>query len=252
MKKVLCGLFAIIICLSITGCGDKSNDEKKLDKKDVTNSSVKKQSSKDEKNVENYVIEEEDGKVIIPLTGNTTQVYYHDGKNVTDFEVYIDWGSNKEAKSMYNSLKDMMTDEALGEIDSIDVKGQYVVYNYNKEGYGIETYDELIEFAKVYNIILDANSKYKAEDEISWVSTDYPRPDDCTLVSAKDDINGIKVFVKWDSIEAAKEYKSVIKNLGDFGTVEETDDYFAFQGTKVRISYSNTDEKENYILFISE
>lgn len=99
---------------------------------------------------------------------------------------------------------------------------------------------------------MDANSKSKAVDEISWVSTDYPRPDDCTLVSAKDDINGIKVFVKWGSIEAAKEYKSVIKNLGDFGTVEETDDYFAFQGTKVRISYSNTDEKENYILFISE
>lgn len=59
----------------------------------------------------------------------------------------------KEDESIYDFLKSMMTDNALSEIYSIDVKGQYVVYNYNKEGYGIETYDKLIEFAKAYNIL---------------------------------------------------------------------------------------------------
>ena len=275
MKRKIFTVFIIVLMLLVgilvlTGCAKKEENkvdttnntannvvtEKENNKETTTNNIANNETNDktDEKDVIDYEIKEEDGKVIIKLGGVLTQVYYHDNEKVTDFELYMEYKDNQEAQQMYEYLDaySKSLSEPDDTIDYIEVRGKYVVYNYNEKGFNeVVTYEQLVEYAKAYNIILDANNKKNEEDQISWPSVEYPRPDNCVLVSLVPDASGVKLIVKWADVEAAKAYKKVVKENGDYGIVEGDEvNHYAFQGTKVRISYDKNNESENYILFI--
>lgn len=245
-KKILCGLLAIMLCISLTGCGDKTNSEN--NQNNSNNNSSEKENSKDNEVVD-YEIKDEDGKVIIDLGGSTTQVYYHDGEMITDFEIYLDWKDNKTAKEMAAIAKQAADDS----IDWIEAKGKYVVYNYKEGNYNdMTTYEELRDYAKVFNVVLDANNKKNEADTMEWPTSDYPRPDNCVLVKLAQDASGVKLIVKWNSAEDVTAYKKLLAKEYDvtFYTSEgdgiNNNNYI---GKEISLFYSKSDENQNYILF---
>lgn len=210
------------------------------------------QNGNDSQDADNFEIKEEDGKVIIKLGEITTQVYYHDGEKVTDYEVYLEWKSHKEAEEMLGYYETLAEEDET--IDSIKVMGQYLVYNYNEEGFGgIETYEDLVDYAKTFNVLVEAAkkaAKEAADEEFDLMSgIELPMPENCEILSTVEEADGIKMFVEWEDLQAARDYRLAVKQAGEYGTVEEVPGFFAFQGVTIRISYDEENAENNYVLF---
>lgn len=162
-KKIIYGLFTIVFCVILTGC---ENNNTNINNEE-NNPNPKQEETEIVTDVDDYEIKEEEGKVIINLDDTTTQVYYHDGEKVIDFESYKLYKNHKEAEEMYDTLKAYGTAFEDETLDSLEVKGKYLVYNYNEKGFnGITTYEELKNYAQKYNVLLDNNEKNDENNQI--------------------------------------------------------------------------------------
>ena len=79
-----------------------------------------------------------------------------------------------------------------------------------------------------------------------WPFADYEKPENCEIDEIEDYGSFAKVYVKWDSKDAAMEYKEALGLSG--GTTADIDGAYEYNSSKVMISYSETSELANFIV----
>ncbi len=79
-----------------------------------------------------------------------------------------------------------------------------------------------------------------------WPFADYSKPEKCEIGEAEDFGSFTKVYVKWESKDAAKEYKEALALNG--GTTADIDGAYEYNSSKVMISYSETNSLANFIM----
>lgn len=92
----------------------------------------------------------------------------------------------------------------------------------------------------------DAAGSQNAGAGEDWPFADYAKPENCEIGEVEDWGSYAKVYVTWDSKDAAKAYKDALSLSG--GTMADTDDAFEYNSGKVMISYSETNSLANFIM----
>ena len=85
-----------------------------------------------------------------------------------------------------------------------------------------------------------------------WPTDKYPQPENCEIAGPVDYAAGTMIRVNWNDLDAAKAYKKVVGQLGEFGTIEANDEetFYAFQGVGIRISYDAENADNNYVVIM--
>lgn len=92
----------------------------------------------------------------------------------------------------------------------------------------------------------DAAGSQNAGVSEDWPFADYAKPENCEIGEIEDWGSFAKVYVTWDSKDAAKAYKDALGLSG--GTMADIDGAFEFNSGKVMISYSETNSLANFIM----
>ena len=92
------------------------------------------------------------------------------------------------------------------------------------------------------------DSQSTAADK-DWPFADYAKPENCKIGEIEDWGSSAKVYVTWESKDAAKAYKEDLGLSG--GTTADIDGAFEYNSSKVMISYSESNLSANFIM-ISE
>lgn len=160
MKKLLC-IIALVLCIALVGCG---NQEVKTGENENTNNN----NSQTENEVITDVVEgtgenadnvvgdiefySDDTKYVIKYDDNTTATYYHDGKEISGYEIVVEYETEEEAKAAKLEYTDYEEDD----VESLTVVGNTLVAKYKKAAYEDMTLEELkqtialLEFFKGY------------------------------------------------------------------------------------------------------
>lgn len=94
----------------------------------------------------------------------------------------------------------------------------------------------------------DADSTGNKDAEVSedWPFADYARPENCEIDEIEDWGSFAKVYVVWNDKDAAKAYKEALGLKG--GAEADIEGAYEFNGSKVMISYSESNALANFIL----
>ena len=92
----------------------------------------------------------------------------------------------------------------------------------------------------------DNAGEQSAEVSEDWPFEGYQKPENCEIGEIEDWGSSKKVYVTWESKDAAKAYKEVLALSG--GTTADIDGAFEYNSGEVMISYSETDELANFIM----
>ena len=156
MKKAFLLSLALLMGLSLVACGTTKGQDEIIESFENEN--------KDEKDNDEvkltFNLESSDDKTVITYTDKIKVVYYHDDEKVTDMEYYMDCGSVEQAQDIYNAYRIAKTYD-LEEVDSFEVKGQYIIINYNENGYEAHTLEELKELEESYKQLQELYALYQ-------------------------------------------------------------------------------------------
>lgn len=140
-RKIKILAIFLIACICLTGCGSNANDITKEIEKGSENTS----------DGDKLNLKSDDTKYIV-TSGTTTQVFYHDGKNITGFALYFDYGDTKTAQEMYTLYKDSYADQE--EVKNVTYNKNYFIVEYNdsyvKKQFSDSTIDDV---KKLYDSI---------------------------------------------------------------------------------------------------
>ena len=162
MKKLLC-IMALVLCIALVGCGNQEVKTSENENANNTNSQTENEVKTDvvegtgeSTNVDdvvgNFEFYSDDTKYVIKYDDNTTATYYHDGKEITGYEIVVEYKTEEEAKAAKLEYNDYEEDD----VESLTVVGNTLVVKYKKEAYEDMTLEELkqtmalLEFFKGY------------------------------------------------------------------------------------------------------
>ena len=146
-KKLLMLLCVMFIGLTLVGCGEKKNEEKKDDKNETTENKEKKAADK-EKEVKGKLVTN-DKQIVFFQPENTYIVYKNDGEKITGHETYTDYASEESAKEALKGY----TEADRANFADIKTDGQYVVVVYKDEEYKDYTLSLVKQAYKDYKIV---------------------------------------------------------------------------------------------------
>lgn len=110
MKKILLVLFYVIICFSLTGCGEEivdNGDDISKQKEVIDNNG-------DEQDQDNYEFISTDNKLVfVDKSGNNYSVFYFDNENITKLETVVVYPTEELAQLAYQSAKNENPDEVI-------------------------------------------------------------------------------------------------------------------------------------------
>lgn len=139
MKKKLLLIFILLLGVSfVTGC--KKDTKEPEQEVDPYEKEIREQQAKDfESNYDNYKDVDatyDDTKIVI-ASGNSKQIYYHDGTNITGYESQITFASNEVANTAKESFSTMPN------VENANVVGNTLYVKYDKNAYKDKTYSEI-------------------------------------------------------------------------------------------------------------
>lgn len=158
MKKIVLSVLVILTCLSLVACG--TQQEVKPVETPVSSVTGQETSAPDviatiENNVEeeptetngdateaidydNIDLYSDDTKMVFTVSDTVSGVYYHDGEKITGYEVYAKYDTPALAEAAKLTYDD--SDE---NIESMTVKGNYLVVKYKESEYENQSLEEL-------------------------------------------------------------------------------------------------------------
>lgn len=104
--------------------------------------------------------------------------------------------------------------------------------------------ESMSSFCTVTTEPYEAGSESAVSED--WPFAEYPKPENCEIDTVEDWGSFTKVYVVWESKDAAKAYVEQLELNG--GTTGETDDAYEYNSSKAMISYSANDALANFIL----
>ena len=179
MKKVLLGVISIIVCFAMVGCGKKEKEEQENNNVQENSSEISTNVTTEENNTEenyddftkedweklqqidedytnevkegvsNITLSDDGNKYVFQQGDNVTGIYYHDGNNITGYEVRVKYDSNEEAELAKSTYQREEGDN----IKSIKVVGDEIVVTYSPEEYEGTTLEEIKQAYEVLKII---------------------------------------------------------------------------------------------------
>ncbi len=168
MKKIISLALALMMILALVSCGLK--DTKKDDETDKETKTEVVAETKEIEDTEetdapesnddsenpflNMDFYEDDEKVTWKLTDQVAYVFYHDGKNVTRFIVYTDYGTEEEAEDMMNLLKMSYDKVEDSPIKDLFREGSFVGLEYTEDEFMYHTYDELQQQIEYFKMLM--------------------------------------------------------------------------------------------------
>ena len=146
-RKILFSVLAIIMCLTIVGCGKEEKQNNILgdiienftnsennDKDDSSKNNDDKDTSLDE-----IKLYSDDTKMVFNFYDQYNIVYHYKGDTITGLELYYDYGTEELAKISKSAIEQTQDYE----IKSVVQKGRYVIVTYNEEAYQDMTVEEV-------------------------------------------------------------------------------------------------------------
>lgn len=155
MKKAFLLSLALLMGLTLVACGKKDENQNEI----IDQFEEEKENKDEEDSYLNFNLESTDDKTVLTYTDTVKVVYYHDNEKILDMEEYIDCGSKEAAEILLNTYK-MTASQETG-IDSVDMKGQYIIINFNEEGYEATTLEELKDLEEQYSKLQDLYNQVK-------------------------------------------------------------------------------------------
>lgn len=144
MKKILEKLFAIllisIISVSLTGCGQKNNDDA-IDEKENNKQNSEEKNNKNETDEEEVSLYSDDTKIVFNAGGVYYLVYYHDGENITGLDYVYSYPDVDTAKFTETMLK--ASYDGNNSVNSVERKGKQIKISFNETGYQGLTVEEV-------------------------------------------------------------------------------------------------------------
>lgn len=136
-KKILLGLLAVVMCFTLTGCGE----EEPQDINDLLNGGGSSEKGNNDNADDEINLYSDNTKMVFDFSGIYKIVYYYKGEKITGLEYYYNYESKEVAKLAVTSLKTQYTEE--DNIDSITQKGGYVIIKFKEEEYKDTTVQEV-------------------------------------------------------------------------------------------------------------
>ena len=134
--SLLLVLTSLLASLSLASCGSGDQDPISADAAAAGEAA------------DDYVFDltEDDSKIIM-TAGNTKQIYYHDGTNITKYEVYIDYESAETAAELIKAYEVAGMLEENKDVYKLTRKGRYLVFDYlNPDDFPMKTYEEAKQY----------------------------------------------------------------------------------------------------------
>ncbi len=156
MKKLLI-LLALVLCLSLVGCGEKkenedvrpvdeveTNSDEEIDYEnmtfeDIINSIPEEDRKEAQEALEDVKATSEDGKYIFTSSDNSQVIYYHDGTNITGYEIRVSYETKEEAE-LAQDLPEITEDE---EIESTRIDGTTLIIKYKPSAYEFTSLEDI-------------------------------------------------------------------------------------------------------------
>ena len=162
MKKIISLALVLTAVLALVSCGAKDtgkNGETKTSSQAVTeteNALTEDVTQTEEETDEPETKEKkedspflemdfyEDGEMVTwKITDQVTNVFYHDGENITRYIMYTDYGTEEKAAEMADLLADTYPSAEDSPFTDIFVDGSYLATEYTEENFPYHTYEEL-------------------------------------------------------------------------------------------------------------
>ena len=142
-KKILIGLFTIVMCFALVGCEkEKTPDNGKTQEQGNNNNSleVNNKDSEEEYNIKLY---SDDTKMVFNFSNVYYITYYYSGDKITGLEYVYDCQNKETAKLMEASIK--ANYKAEDNIKSVERKSKYIIVTWTEEEYKDNTVEEIKE-----------------------------------------------------------------------------------------------------------
>ena len=127
-KKLLTGLFAIIMCFALVGCG------KEEQKNQPENNNE--QPKQEENNKDSVDLYSDDTRIVFS-TDQGLIIFYYEGNKITGYHVYFDYEDNETATYALSTLE---KDE---EVEKMYVRDKYLVFEYKESAYEYLTLEDV-------------------------------------------------------------------------------------------------------------
>ena len=147
-RKILFSILAIIMCLTLVGCGKEEKQNNTLDdiiekftnsEKDDKDNSSKNNDNKESTSLDEIKLYSDDTKMVFNFYDQYNIVYHYKGDTITGLELYYDYGTEELAKISKSAIEQTQDYE----IKSVVQKGRYVIVTYNEEAYQDMTVEEV-------------------------------------------------------------------------------------------------------------
>lgn len=133
-KKLLVGLFTIIICFALMGCGKQevlnNGGETKVENEPQNNNSE-----------EILNLYSDDNKIVFNYTDVYYIIYYHEGEKITGLE-YVYQYDNAETAKIAKTMLDSTYEEE-DNVKDVVIKGKYIIITFTEEAYKDETLESV-------------------------------------------------------------------------------------------------------------
>ncbi len=171
MKKVILGIFAVIVCVSLVGCWNTQeikNEEPVIDNQTTTKTNTAVESANTEETARDLVeslpeeelnnVKEEvkdiglasdDTKFVFKTDETTTGIFYHNGNEITGYEVRIEYESKEDAELAKASYTDYEEDD----VESLTVDGKTLIVKYKPEAYSDMTYEGIKQTYSILQVL---------------------------------------------------------------------------------------------------
>lgn len=146
-KKVLIVFLTVIMCVCLAGCG--KNNSNNQEQKEIINNA---QENKNNDDGERFTITSDDTKYVV-TNGTSSQVFYHEGEQITGYALYIDCDDAETAKRMYDVRKSSY--ESQDAVKKVSVNKNYLIIeyvdDYIKDQFGDKNLSDIKEAYDVLN-----------------------------------------------------------------------------------------------------
>lgn len=166
MKKTILLILAIITCIFLVGCGEKNqeivdNGETEVISNEETNKTLTPEETEKireeelentKKTVESMELYSDDSKYVFKTDDNTTGIFYHNGNEITGYEIRVTYDSHELAEIAKAEYLKESEDE---DIKSINVSGNELIVQYGPKEYEDLTLDAIKMTYSMFQVLKD-------------------------------------------------------------------------------------------------
>lgn len=141
MKKILIGLFAIVMCFVITGCGPENLFEGDIG--DIINGN----DGSETDGSDDIKLYSDSNKLVYNYYDTYTIVYYRSGDTITGLEYYYNYQDSATAAYAVATMKANLEGDTT--VESVKQNGKYIIVKYNSsvyEGYTAAMVEEAYSY----------------------------------------------------------------------------------------------------------